>query len=180
MTRIGIFPGTFDPVHNGHLAFARAALGICRLDRVVFLPERAPRHKTGVSNFAHRTAMLQAAIVAEPRFALLTLPEAQFTATTTLPELQKAYPQDALVLLLGTDIAKNLPHWDNVQRIYNSFELAIGLRAHDAKPALPVAATFVPTDFKHAAASDIRTGKSREVPIAVGEYIQANGLYTVQ
>ena len=180
MKRVGIFPGTFDPVHNGHVAFALAALDACQLDTIVFLPERSPRHKTNVSDFTHRATMVRVATRQDPRFMTLTLPEPQFTANTTLPELRKSFPDAAFTLLIGTDVAKNLPHWDDITRIYNTFELAIGMRASDEKPTLPVPATYVPTDFTHAAASDIRTGKSQDVPKEVHRYIQAHGLYTVQ
>src|SRR5437867_6044622 len=70
--RIGVFGGTFDPVHVGHLAIALAALEAVPLDRVLFVPaRRSPlKERDPVASVADRVAMLEAAIAGEPRFAL--------------------------------------------------------------------------------------------------------------
>src|ERR1700756_4325184 len=68
---IGLFGGTFDPVHRGHLALARAALGRCKLHRIYFVPANVPPHKQKqpLTGFAHRYAMLALATAAEKAFA---------------------------------------------------------------------------------------------------------------
>jgi nicotinate-nucleotide adenylyltransferase len=70
--RIGVFGGTFDPVHVGHLAIAQAALDLAPLDRVVFVPaRRSPLKDRGpYVNEADRIAMLEAAVKGEPRFSV--------------------------------------------------------------------------------------------------------------
>ncbi|HEU5121705.1 MAG TPA: adenylyltransferase/cytidyltransferase family protein, partial [Candidatus Saccharimonadales bacterium] len=65
MRRIGIYSGTFDPVHYGHIAFAASAIRACNLDEVVFLPEPQPRYKAGVTDIAHRLALLTMATAAQ-------------------------------------------------------------------------------------------------------------------
>ena len=66
--RIGIFAGTFDPVHKGHISFALQAIEAAGLDEVVFLPEPRPRHKQSVTDQSHRIAMINLAIKAYPKF----------------------------------------------------------------------------------------------------------------
>src|SRR5882757_1512895 len=64
---IGILGGTFDPIHVGHIALARAALRELNLAQVRFLPAAQPWQKTGVTDAAHRAQMVQLAIASEPR-----------------------------------------------------------------------------------------------------------------
>jgi nicotinate-nucleotide adenylyltransferase len=69
--RIGIYSGTFDPVHSGHISFALQSLKAAKLDKVYFLPERRPRNKQQVEHFGHRVAMLKRAIKPYPEFNVL-------------------------------------------------------------------------------------------------------------
>jgi nicotinate-nucleotide adenylyltransferase len=86
--RIGVFGGTFDPVHVGHLAIAQAALDSAKLDRVVFVPaRRSPLKDRGpFASEEDRLAMLEAAVKDEPRFAVsrveLDRPAPSFTVDT--------------------------------------------------------------------------------------------------
>ena len=75
VARIGIFGGTFDPVHRAHLAVARAALRRLKLDQLIFLPAGVPPHKQHKARaaFRHRFAMLKLATAGEPRFAMSRL-----------------------------------------------------------------------------------------------------------
>jgi cytidyltransferase-like protein len=73
-SRIGIYSGTFDPVHAGHMAFALQAMQEAKLDRLYFLPERRPRYKQGVEHFAHRVAMLERAILKNQALSKKKLP----------------------------------------------------------------------------------------------------------
>jgi nicotinate-nucleotide adenylyltransferase len=75
VTRVGVFGGTFDPVHVGHLAIANAALDELGLDRVHFVPaHRSPLKQVGpVASAEDRLAMLTAAVADEPRFRVSTI-----------------------------------------------------------------------------------------------------------
>jgi nicotinic acid mononucleotide adenylyltransferase len=72
-SRIGIYAGTFDPVHAGHVSFALHAMTVAQLDEVYFLPERLPRYKPGAAHFAHRVAMLKRAVKPHPDLQIIEL-----------------------------------------------------------------------------------------------------------
>lgn len=128
--RVGIYAGTFDPVHVGHIAFALQAMEAARLDRLYFLPERVPRHKHSVTHYAHRVAMLRRAIKPHAKFDLLDLPERHFTVLKTVPAIRRTIGGEAtIVLLVGSDVAAYLPKWDNVDALAKQVELCVGLRS---------------------------------------------------
>jgi nicotinate-nucleotide adenylyltransferase len=128
-TRIGIYSGTFDPVHTGHVAFALQAMKEAGLDRIVFLPERNPRRKAGVEHFGHRTAMLSRATKPYPNMSVLELTDKMFTVAKTLPQLQALFPDAQLVMLMGSDAALHIPYWQYANRMLESCELVVGVRS---------------------------------------------------
>lgn len=128
--RIGIYAGAFDPVHAGHVAFALQALKAARLDQVVFLPERRPRTKPGVEHFAHRVAMLKAALAPHPDLAVMELVDKHFTVKRALPAIERVFPSAELVLLMGSDAALTMPRWTHANQLLKRSELVIGVRSH--------------------------------------------------
>lgn len=129
MNRVGIFAGTFDPIHKGHIAFALAAAEQCGLDAVYFLPERQPRGKHGVGDFATRSRLIQEATTSTSRLHLLDLADAQFTVETTLPQLETAFAGAELYLLIGSDIAcHSLPRWPQLPQLLAKMQLIVGIR----------------------------------------------------
>lgn len=131
MARIGIYAGTFDPVHAGHLGFALQALAAAKLDRVYFLPERQPRGKHHVEHFGHRVAMLRQATAPYPEFDVLETVDANFSVKRTLPYLQSRFADDELVFLFGSDILPKLHTWPQANQLLKNSELVIGLRQQD-------------------------------------------------
>jgi len=131
MLRTGIYAGTFDPVHAGHVAFALQALAAVKLDEVYFLPERQPRGKQHVEHFGHRVAMLRQALKPHPQFAVLELPDVNFSIRYTLPRLQSRFDGQQLLFLFGSDVVGALPNWPLAERLVNQYELIIGVRGRD-------------------------------------------------
>lgn len=127
MKRVGIYSGTFDPVHAGHIAFAEKAIGSCGLDYVVFLPEKSPRAKHNVSPHDQRFAELRAITLIHPALKVANAPEEQFTTIQSLPWLQKKFG-DQLVLLIGTDTLAHMHLWTHLDMLLQTMTLAIGLR----------------------------------------------------
>lgn len=128
-SRVGIYSGTFDPVHSGHITFALQALQSAKLDKVYFLPERRPNAKPGVEHFAHRVAMLRRATMPYTQFEILELTDISFSVERTLPKLTRAFPDSQLVFLFGSDAVADLPAWPKVDRLLRSSELIVGVRS---------------------------------------------------
>jgi len=132
--RIGVFGGTFDPVHVGHLAIALAALESVPLDRVLFVPvRRSPlKDRDPLASTADRVAMLETAIASEPRFALTRAELEREGVSYTVDTLEELRSQGELFLILGSDALADLPRWRAPDRIR---ELATILVA--ARPGAP-------------------------------------------
>jgi nicotinate-nucleotide adenylyltransferase len=190
--RIGIYAGTFDPVHAGHLAFALQALQAAKLDTVYFLPERRPRRKTGVEHLAHRVAMLRQALKPYPQFAVLELPDVSFSVRYTLPRLRERFAGQELLFLFGSDIISHLPDWPQAERFIARHELIIGVRGRDdqamaqqaitAWPFTPRAVTLLRSYAPGVSSGKIREGLRRGRPAAgslpsVARYSNRHWLY---
>jgi nicotinate-nucleotide adenylyltransferase len=165
--RIGIYAGTFDPVHSGHIAFALQSLKAVKLDKIYFLPERRPRNKQQVEHFGHRVAMLNRATEPYPEFNVMELVDVSFTVDRTLPKLMQMFPGAQLIFLFGSDVIPNLAEWSHSKELLEAGELVIGLRAqvdratvHDiveSWEAQPKAVTIFDSF-----APDVSSGKVRE------------------
>lgn len=130
--RIGIYAGAFDPIHEGHIAFAKEALQEAHLDRIYFLVEANPRHKQGVKALDHRIAMVECAIRGESKLGLVVLDQARFTVYETWPLLQSRFDGAKLCMLMGEDVFKRLTQWPRIEGLVTSTECIVGLRAgHD-------------------------------------------------
>jgi nicotinate-nucleotide adenylyltransferase len=127
--RIGVFGGTFDPPHNGHLLLAREALIALGLERVLWVITPDPPHKLGrvISPLAVRLRLLQAAIQDQPRFNIslvdVNRPGPQY-AVDTLRLLQAGHPNTDLFYLIGGDSLRDLPSWYAPREL---LQLAAGL-----------------------------------------------------
>lgn len=133
MKRIGIYSGTFDPVHAGHIGFALQALQSAQLDYIYFMPERRPRHKQHVEHYAHRIAMLRAAVKPYAKLKVLETDDISFTIKRTLPRLQQRFRGAQLVFLAGSDVVAHMHTWPGAELLAQTCELAIGIR-EDSSP----------------------------------------------
>lgn len=131
MSRIGIFGGSFDPVHSGHISFALLAIQAAKLDKVYFMPERQPRGKSGITHYTHRLSMLRQALRPHPALDILDLPDRSFTTARTLPRLHARFPDDELLLLLGSDVLPGLINWPDLGMLLLRCGLIVGERQDD-------------------------------------------------
>ncbi|MBC7582066.1 nicotinate-nicotinamide nucleotide adenylyltransferase [Aeromicrobium sp.] len=132
--RIGIYSGTFNPVHAGHIAFALQSMKVAKLDKLYFLPERRPRSKKHVEHFGHRVAMLKQAVKPHPKFEVLELNDVSFSIQRTLPKLEIMFPDTRLVFIVGSDVAEHIGQWDYLERLFATSEILVGIRdIHDAE-----------------------------------------------
>jgi nicotinate-nucleotide adenylyltransferase len=201
--RIGVFGGTFDPVHLGHLIIAEQAREQAQLDEVLFVPAAQPPHKIdeAITPFERRVEMLALAIAGHPSFRIDTLerdrPGPSYTADT-LAELHARQPDDTLALLVGSDVLPDFAKWRDPGRILELAELIVAERRGSAvwsaerlrqELALPVESPLrlrlIDVPLTVLASTDVRervrTGRSVRylVPRAVEEYIRGRGLYRV-
>jgi len=113
--RIGLLGGTFDPVHAGHLAAAKAAISCASLDSVIFIPAAKPPHRgPAVAAAQQRLEMCELATAGDARFSVSDLelkrPGPSYTLDTLI-ELRRLHPDDHLFLILGWDAARLFPTW---------------------------------------------------------------------
>jgi nicotinate-nucleotide adenylyltransferase len=134
--RIGIYAGTFDPVHSGHVAFALQSLEAAKLDAVYFLPERQPRGKHQVEHFGHRVGMLERALKPHPKLHVMELVDANFSVKRTLAQLRKRFAGADLIFLFGSDIVPGLSDWPHAAKLLEDSELVIGIRSRDNREKL--------------------------------------------
>lgn len=132
MNTIGLFGGTFNPIHNGHLHIARAFADELNLHSVIFLPAGLPYHKNQpTTNAKHRFAMVQAAIEDEPRFAVSDIDMVRDSATYTIDTInifRQHFPQTQLWWLLGMDSLLQLHTWKNWSKLVQQTNIAVAAR----------------------------------------------------
>lgn len=128
MKRVGIYSGAFDPIHNGHVAFALEAVAEAHLDKVFFLVEPSPRHKQGVKAFEHRLAMVKLAIHDHHELGVVVLDQARFSVHETWPVLQARFADTELSMLMGSDVFARLSHWPRIDELITSATFVVGVR----------------------------------------------------
>src|SRR3989344_222151 len=175
MQRIGILAGTFDPVHNGHIEFAKVSSQKFALDQVYFLPELKPRGKKTTAALNHRTEMLKRALESENNLELLQLDDERFSIDKTYQKLKEKFPTEKLVFLFGSDVAGNIPAWEGAGYLG---EVIIALRekapVSELKTRLEelgIKTQFMISPSGKISSSGVRAGKHKNIPSAVEEYI---------
>jgi nicotinate-nucleotide adenylyltransferase len=197
--RIGIFGGTFDPPHVGHLWLAALAAESVELDRVLFMPASQPPHKRlrGMTGAADRLLMTRLAIEGDPLFELTAIEMERAGPSYTvdsIAELERLYGEGGhLFLIMAADSLAQIDTWRDPDRLLESTEWIVGPRPGTALPeAAALAERFGAAASRihllegpalDVSSSDLRrrvaSGKSIRylVPRRVEELITARGLY---
>jgi nicotinate-nucleotide adenylyltransferase len=167
MKRVGVYAGTFDPLHIGHVSFGRAALTEARLDIVYYVPERSPRHKQLATPYDARVSTIVRTLHEYNGLELLELPERALTVDETLPELTSMFPDTQLVLLFGADVVVHMSTWTHIDALVQTCEFAIGMRDGYARNDVvrtlqrlridPSRSTIIQTAASHVSSSAIRS-----------------------
>ena len=196
--RIGIFGGTFDPPHLGHLILASEAHVQLKLTRLLWVLTPVPPHKMNrpISSLDDRLAMVKLALSDERSFELSNIeierPGPHYTLDT-IGVFSKLYPNDDLILLLGGDSLRDLPTWHRpADLVAACHQIGVMRRPGDsidmdkleAKiPGLKAKVKFVEAPLLEIASSEIRQRAARGLPFryyllpAVYQYIQKQNLY---
>lgn len=192
--RIGIYSGSFDPVHLGHVRFALEAARSCHLDKVYFLVEPRPRHKQGVKAFEHRVAMVRIALGSYDNLGTLLVDQRRFSVLETWPVLEGRFHSDDLYMLMGDDVFARLSHWPMVETLITSVRFIVGVRhgqhaqlRHHLSTIRAVRGlslhydTFTPTGAAYSSTAIRRALRQGSQPVgldpAVAEYIADTKLY---
>lgn len=130
MKRLGVFGGTFDPVHLGHLRPAEVALTTFALDALVFVPAAAPPHKLAepVSSFSHRFAMLALAVAPHERFLLSDLEQVRggpSYTVDTLREIRSVWKAEKVFFVLGSDSLAQITTWHRWEALVELAHLVV-------------------------------------------------------
>jgi nicotinate-nucleotide adenylyltransferase len=186
--RLAIFGGTFDPVHNGHLAIAREAADKFSLDLILFIPAYQPPHKTGgpAASYEDRYRMVELACAADVRFlaSKLELGAAPSYAIDTIHRARAEYPATGpLFFILGADAFAEIQTWYRQAEVIRQVEFIVisrpgytfgvpnGAKVHRLDNLeIPISSTEI---RRRLAASDLAV----PVPKDVREYIDSHGLY---
>ncbi|MDZ7589478.1 MAG: nicotinate-nucleotide adenylyltransferase [Rubrivivax sp.] len=189
--RVGLFGGSFDPVHNAHLALARAALAELRLDEVRWIPAgQAWQKARPLTGAEHREAMLRLALAGEPRFSLdrieIERPGPSYTLDT-VRALAAAQPGTQWFLIIGHDQYAGLHTWHGWQQLLGLVTLAVanrpGERREVHEDVRRLAHCVVPLPMLDISATAVREGVaagrdiSSLVPPEVARYIDSHRLY---
>ncbi len=192
--RLGIFGGTFDPPHNGHVAVAQDVADALRLDRVLWIPAGEPPHKSqqDVTPTSLRLEMVHAAAAADVRFEVSeaeTERVGRSYTVDTLRALRRGFPHATLYFIVGADEYEELRGWREPDRILELARLAVvdreGVRAADTIPdvAGADAADFVQVERIDISSTQVRVHVAAGhdvadlVPPAVATIIEREGLY---
>lgn len=150
MQAIGVFGGTFDPIHFGHLRLAEEMAEGLGLGRVRFIPAGQPPHRGAPSTAAiHRLEMVRRAIAGNPRFEVdareVASPAPSYTVDTLTALRAELGNEQPLWLLLGADAFRGLPTWHEWRRLFQLANIAVAERPG----ARLLQSGFMPDDLKH-------------------------------
>jgi len=129
--RIGLFGGTFDPIHNGHLKAAKEIIEKLELDHLYFIPAYIPPHKTnlGITSSHHRLEMVRRAIQGTPKFSVseyeLNKKEVSFSIETIKHYKSLFSPATDLYFIVGTDAFLGISTWKRVDEIFANCNLIV-------------------------------------------------------
>lgn len=199
--RLGLYGGSFDPIHYGHLLLAECARETLRLDEAWLMPAAVPPHKQTreLAPAKHRLAMLELALAGHEQIksSRLEIDRGGVSYTVdTLATIHDQHPSATLFLLMGADSLHDLPTWREPARICELATVAVVRRGGSPEPDFSVLKPIVSdsrlqtiraaqvqmplielssTDLRHRAA----TGQSLRfrTPRAVEKYIETHALY---
>ena len=199
MKKIGIYGGTFNPPHTGHLQAAKQAVEVLDLDLLLMIPDRIAPHKdipAGSPAPEQRLEMLRIALAGEEKIQPSDIElrrEGVSYTYLTLEALKEQYPEEELIVLMGTDMFLSFESWKEPERICAMASLGVFYRGEKGEKEKILAqkaaleekgakVELVENDIINISSTQLRRllafhAADEFLPAGVGEYIRANGLY---
>lgn len=185
MTKVGIFGGTFDPIHVGHLSIAQAALECVPLDRIIFVPtRRSPLKDRGpFASEQDRLSMLRLATTGEPRFTVSTIELDRQGTSYTVDTLELLRNEGELYLVLGADAMSKFPRWRSPERIRELAVLLVASRPGTPDPSGDERLIVFDAPCLDISSRELRARAARGrslrylVPDEARRHLEAHGLY---
>lgn len=184
---ICIFPGTFNPIHNGHLKMAEFALEKYKFDKIIFIPSYLPPHKEISSELAqHRFKMVELATASNTRFEVSDIEYKSDSKSYSIITVKKIIEQfgikNRLNFIIGTDTLENLNTWHKAEELKELVHFIVFPRKGSNRDFFDLAQQgwdFETTDmdFVDISSTEIRAGEEGETNKLVEEYINKHGLY---
>ena len=180
MSAVGIYGGTFDPIHLGHLHVITQLIQRELVDNLLIVPAGQPLLRTDapVATGAQRRTMCQLAIDSLPAEIrsrvevdpIEILREGPSYAIDTVDAVAATYPQAQIILFVGSDAYVNIEKWHRVEELKKKCRIIVIERPGYSFEGLDISALDI-------SATQIREGSSNQIPESVAHYIKENGLY---
>lgn len=199
--RTGLFGGTFDPIHNGHIGLAENIIKQNLVDRVIFIPAARPPHKPEmpVTQFFHRVNMIKLAIEGKPYFEMSEIEEkSSFLSSYTYDTVKwfsSKYPENSFYLIIGEDSLAQIHTWYRAKELVKTCEIISYPRPREnitleklkrywpSELAERLFKTILPLPVYDISATQIRRSRTRKeefkilTPPIVCDYIEKHTLY---
>ncbi len=197
MLRIGLFGGTFDPPHTGHIELAKRILNDFDLSKIIFIPAGNPPHKQGQkkTDKAHRYQMVRLAVQGISQFEVSDFDiknETPNYSYITIKHFKALYPRDEIFFIIGADSLRDLPFWKNYKELLTLCEFIVVPRPGVSET--DYFSNFAPDDFipeflfledfsYDLSSTQLRkslakgSAEDADLPQGVKEYIEKNRLY---
>lgn len=190
--KIAILGGTFNPIHNGHLALANTAAETFTLDKVIFIPTYIPPHKNieDIISAEDRLAMIELAIEDNDKFETSRLEINRRNVSysvNTISYIKNIYPKDTnLFFLIGSDSLATLDTWKNIDKLLSMCRFIVGVRPGYALEPKYKGIEIMPMTPVEISSTEIRKMVKEDkdilglVPDKVADYIEKFKLYTFE
>ncbi len=188
MKKVGIFAGSFDPIHDGHLEVMKSAHSFLELDELLLMIEEKPWNSKKPIDISHRKNMAELALRNYKNFYVLDINNKRFDIIKTLPHLENNFIDCELYFIFGADVFINIndKQWPGLENLLKHYIVVFERRNITEKEitahakSLGIVVAIIPSAHPHHSSTDVRLkphDKKVWVPKKVAEYIDYNNLY---